>query len=372
MVDEIAIEAVVWATRRMNKPVSSVYAFSGNFLAGDWDGKISCWSSEGELLWSVELGDRISSIIRLHDGHFSSATGLSIVELDANGKLLWSTQLEGSSEQVIELENNHIFATSAVWDIEHGDFMEGAIWCVDRNGDVVYVNRFDEKIWSIEQIAGKMVLALSHPRCGIVLCDEKGLTHIELNDFPTTSLLSKGNRILVGTADGKIHQLFISKPNNLSLKMFEVSNLVINILSFENKLIIVSENEVVMTNSEFEIIWSWESQKPIEHGVCYSDDKGDPLICIISGKDDDSKLHLLDFLTGDLQLNLLIGSTVHDIETFNSFLLLGLENGLFHILEKNTLNRRMEQQSEELVVEGDAAHQRSSMMERLRSLRGNN
>ncbi len=187
-----------WMVREIDQAVSAIHLCEdGNLIVGGWDGLLTVWNLEGDLLWSANCGDRIESIYS-KDNMIIATSGLSLVCL-VNSTIEWTKPLEGSADLLCVTENE-IYVTSSVYDIENQDFMEGAIWSFSFEGELNFVNRFDERPWFLSHI-DDVIIGLGRPRCGYL----QGTTHITLpTESPVTCGVKLGDKILFGHADGAI------------------------------------------------------------------------------------------------------------------------------------------------------------------------
>ena len=186
-----------WMIRDLGQPVSSIDLEEDSIIAGGWDGSLKMWSGDGDILWSAQCEDRIEAIIRI-DELVVVTSGLHITCVKS-GEILWSNALEGSAD-LLAFHNGKIVVTSSVYDIEHGDFMESALWQFSLDGELVEVTRMDERPWFLHS-GENLILALGRPKCGLMV-DGK---HRELpSSSPVMCGLSGQEHILFGHADGTI------------------------------------------------------------------------------------------------------------------------------------------------------------------------
>ena len=190
-----------WMIRDIGQPVSSVHLCEDeSVIAGGWDGALKKWDREGAILWSTQCNDRIESILIVGDLVIVTS-GLHITCV-LDGEIQWSHPLEGSADLLAFL-NNEIIATSSVYDIEHGDFMESAIWRFSLEGEIIHVDRMDEKPWFIHP-SEELVVGLGRPKCGALV----GENHQDLaTESPVTCGAFGGGRLLFGHADGTISSI---------------------------------------------------------------------------------------------------------------------------------------------------------------------
>jgi len=194
------LENAAWMVRSIDQSVSAILVHEEGVLAGGWDGRLVHWTPEGDHLWSAETGDRIQSIIIKGEMCFITS-GLAVVGLES-GEEIWRTNLEGSADE-LALVNDQLIATSSVYDIEHEDFMESAIWHLSLSGEVLDCTHLDEKPWFFHADEESTLLGLGRPRTG-VLHIGKETTHQQLGDSPVTCGIAGRNSALLGLADGSV------------------------------------------------------------------------------------------------------------------------------------------------------------------------
>tara|TARA_B100000282_G_scaffold113905_1_gene80837 strand:- start:172 stop:1194 length:1023 start_codon:yes stop_codon:yes gene_type:complete len=189
-----------WMIRDLGQPVSALDLEEDSVIAGGWDGALRKWNGDGDLIWKAQCSDRIESILRIED-LVVVTSGLHISCLK-DGEIIWSEALEGSAD-LLAFHNGEIVATSSVYDIEHGDFMESAIWRFSLKGDLLNVERMDERPWFLDS-NNKLLLGLGRPKCGILIDGE----HQNLpTDSPVTCGLYGRENVLFGHANGVITSL---------------------------------------------------------------------------------------------------------------------------------------------------------------------
>ena len=190
-----------WMIRDLGQPVSALHiGEDASLIAGGWDGVLKKWDAEGTLLWDAQCEDRIESILVIGDLVVVTA-GLHITCV-RDGEIQWSHALEGSADMITSF-NGQIIATSSVYDIEHGDFMESGVWNFALDGELIEVNRMDEKPWFIHS-GSDLVIGLGRPKCGVLIGDK----YQDLaTESPVTCGVSGREKILFGHADGTISSI---------------------------------------------------------------------------------------------------------------------------------------------------------------------
>ena len=137
------LSSCTWMVRELGEAVSCVHLLDDNsILVGGWDGKVKCWSDEGDLIWESQTPNRVSSII-VKDNFVYTTSGLHLVCMaHDSGEVVWETALEGSADAVVATDEC-LLATSSVYDIEHNDFIESAVWAISFDGNVLETHRMD-------------------------------------------------------------------------------------------------------------------------------------------------------------------------------------------------------------------------------------
>lgn len=190
-----------WMIRDLGQPVSAIHICEdASVIAGGWDGALKKWDHEGALLFAVQCEDRIESIL-LIDDLVIVTSGLHITCI-SDGEIQWSNPLEGSADH-LAYSSGKIIATSSVYDIEHGDFMESAIWQFTLSGELIEVERMDERPWFIESNE-QLVVGLGRPKCGAII---DGVHHDLATEAPVTCGASNAKAIIFGHADGTISSI---------------------------------------------------------------------------------------------------------------------------------------------------------------------
>lgn len=201
------LNTATWMVRSLGEPVSTVLIDDqATVFAGGWNGRVACWDGEGKSLWTVETEDRIGAFT-LGDTLLIAASGLHVVALDrATGEQRWSVPLEGSADAVTWWDGD-IVAVSSVYDIEHNDFIESAVWRLTEEGESVWVERMDERPWALLTTAEDLLAGLGRPKCGLLDLKSGPPFHHTTppTSSPTTSGACNAERMLFGQADGTVY-----------------------------------------------------------------------------------------------------------------------------------------------------------------------
>lgn len=186
-----------WMIRDLGQSVSAIDMEKESIIAGGWDGVLKMWNADGDLLWQAQCADRIEAILRIDDlVVVTSGLNISCVR---QGEIIWSNPLEGSAD-LLAYHEGEIIATSSVYDIEHGDFMESAVWRFSLKGEMNEVVRMDERPWFIHK-SQHLILGLGRPKCGLLVDG----SHQDLpTDSPVTCGSSEKGKLLFGHSNGVI------------------------------------------------------------------------------------------------------------------------------------------------------------------------
>jgi len=192
--------------RSLDQPVSMVHLTSEqDVFAGGWHGRLTHWAEDGQHRWTAQTADRISSIA-LSEHQVVVASGLHVVALDRNtGEERWSLALEGSADELVWWQGD-IVALSSVYDIEHNDFIESAVWRISPDGTLHWVERMDERPWALVQTGEALLAGLGRPRCGhLDISDAPPFAHTTSpTASPTTSGSDGRTQGLFGQTDGVV------------------------------------------------------------------------------------------------------------------------------------------------------------------------
>ena len=202
------LKGAAWMVRSLDQSVSMVHlAPSNDVFAGGWDGRLACWDAEGNSVWTVQTPDRISALA-LGETLVVVASGLHVVALDrATGEEQWSVALEGSADDV-RWWQGEVVAVSSVYDIEHNDFIESAIWRFTAEGEPVWVERMDERPWAVIERGDALLAGLGRPRCGYLdISTSPPFEHVKPpTSSPITTGSSRETTALFGQTDGLVVQ----------------------------------------------------------------------------------------------------------------------------------------------------------------------
>lgn len=333
-----------WMIRDLSQPVSAIdLDQDSNLIAGGWDGSLKKWNADGDLLWTAQCQDRIESILRIENSVIVT-TGLHI-SLVQEGEIKWSHALEGSAD-LLAFHDGNVVATSSVYDIEHGDFMESAIWKFSIDGELLDVVRFDERPWFMHA-DDNLTLGLGRPKCGALV---NGKHQSLASDYPVTCGTAISDKILFGHADGAISNADGTKLSNESAA--------IESLSCTNEFFVAALESGDLVSYDFKSNQLWKSQ-------------GAPVTTQSLGF---SGLHWCgrwNGMVGVVEVRDQQGQIIVDAETsrprvstsIEDRIAIGFEDGQILVWEKKLFERRLEEKPT------NTNERKSALAAKLRSLR---
>ena len=347
-----------WMRRSLGEPVSALLIDSNNsIIAGGWNGILTKWSAEGDEVWSIQLPDRIGSISVTENAVYVCA-GLHLVAVNSNqGELIWQHALEGSADEVTTF-NELIYATSSVYDIEHNDFIDSAIWCFDSNGEKIWETHMDERPWTMIVSSDQLLVGLGRPKMGAGIVENDGsLTYLALESTsPVTTGINSIQGAIFGHANG---DLTTSNHKVLSGQGVSISV----ICAADGKFIAVGmDNGLLTLSSNFEPQWSSEVGpiSTISSGFLV---ENKPTIWAGVRDGNDGSLKVIRQDDGETISSMVCGK-VNCIDSNGTRIAVGDEKGDLFVWQDEMFNRRL---TSNLVDDND--ERRESMRERLKSLR---
>ena len=333
------LKGAAWMVRSLGESVSMVEVMAnGDVFAGGWDGRLIRWDEQGTVCWSIETGDRISAIA-ISDEGIVVTSGLHLVALDPEtGSQRWSVALEGSADDV-RWWNGEVLAVSSVYDIEHNDFIESALWKFDSNGECLWVERMDERPWTVLELGQDRYAGLGRPRCGwLKLAEAPPFEHLlPPTSFPVMSGSSGRECMLFGQTDGSVvnHQSKI-----VSTESGAVEHLNVLPIGFAAS---TDAGHLAVRNDEGELQWESKGDSVVaQHQGLVIDGKN--LVWIARATGQDGKLSIHDALDGSIIASALL-SRVRSISSTPTRTVVGCEDGEVLVWDCELLSRRLSQGS---------------------------
>ena len=354
------LEAAAWMVRSLGQCVSSLFqSEEGDLIAGGWDGRIRMWDSQGEHIWTIESGDRVSDFTRQGDYLFATC-GLRIMAFSyADGKQLWSHALEGSAD-ALTAHKGQVMAVSSVYDIEYNDFLESAVWCYSHSGELQWVSRMPERPWTIFSSKDELVIGLGRPQCGLALLDDNG--EIEYKGLATQSPVMCGvngkKKQLFGHADGTIST---NKGRAIAKHKEGIASLSCTLHGF---ICALEGGDLVAHTPDGELMWSHQGSQIVEQA------EG----CNI-GEDNSHWTARWDGLKGYLEVrNSQTGEQLANMETCqiramqgdSKTIAIGCDDGKVILWQSELLTRRLSEESSQQPITDS---RKSALQAKLRALR---
>ncbi len=349
------LSTCTWMVRELGEAVSCTILLEDNsLLVGGWDGKIKYWSDEGDLIWETQTPNRVSSMV-VQDKSVYATSGLHLVSIAFDsGEQCWSVALEGSADTVMATRKC-VLAASSVYDIEHNDFIESAIWIISFDGDVLNTHRMDERPWTLYPFKDGAIAGLGRPMNGYMILNELGeITEQEKDWESPTICATRGRNPIFGLADGSVR-------SNDGTLVKAMDSSVSNIVECDEGYLIADDKGQL---EYFDKSVRWDA-------------KGSGIVALSSGFDVNKKEScwvarwngsegalIVHSMKDGSQLSSLQGYRIHDVASNENRFAAGCENGQVFVWDKDLFRRRMEQP-----IQQTSDANRSAMFEKLRALR---
>ena len=325
-----------WMTRLLGEPVSALSIDESNdVIAGGWNGMLSYWDCDGDNSWSTKLPDRVSCIIANQEFVFTTA-GLHIVALSrSSGAVMWKFALEGSADEVV-IHGGRVYATSSVYDIEHNDFIDSAVWCFSFDGEHLWTKHMDERPWTIFSDNNAVIIGLGRPKMGIAMINQDGgLDYQQLNSYsPVTVGGLIGSRPLFGHANGDISSI---DDNIATISGESIEGL---LSDNQENLIVVAENSVQSFDNNKSKLWGIKNLQISSHAIGFAINK----VQTLWFAQPDGLNGILKVISCDMgqQITAMSCSKINNIVASNNRVVVGNEAGEVLVWDADMLNRRLE------------------------------
>lgn len=347
-----------WMTRSLGEAVSALYLEEGGGLfAGGWNGCVKSWDAEGGLLWTAKLPDRITVLRRQGDALFATA-GLDVACIDVlDGTVRWSHSLEGSADSITVFKDS-LYAVSSVYDIEHNDFLESAVWNFSFDGTLQWIHRMDERPWVTLEHADEVWFGLGRPKCGFAnIRGEDEFIHTKTEaDSPITCGSTFDSRMVFGHANGSV-----SDESGATVAVEK--NGIEHIDAFPSGYIAALEDGSVVARVDDENIWTTDGELVSILAVGFDYEKKATLW---SGRWSGSEgtLNIQNIASGEVIASA-PSSRCESISVDSMRTAIGCEDGSIHVWEKDMFERRMKADKKAVPKN----EHRSALQDKLRALR---
>ena len=347
-----------WMTRLLGEPVSALSIDESNdIIAGGWNGVLSYWDCDGENIWSTNLPDRIGSIASNQEFVFATA-GLHIVAVSrTSGELMWQFALEGSADEVI-IHEGHVYATSSVYDIEHNDFIDSAVWCFTFDGNNLWTKHMDERPWTIFSDDNTVIIGLGRPKMGIATINQEGeINHQQLtSNSPVTFGKLIGSKPVFGHANGDVSSIDgkITSIEGESIEEVLTDN--------QENLVIVTERSINCLTNENSQLWSMKNIQPSGQAIGFEINNIQSFwYAQTDGLNGQLKIIYCD---SGQQIAAMSCSKISNIVSSSNRVVVGNEAGEILVWDAEMLNRRLESE-----VDIDQDDRKKALRDRLKALK---
>ena len=358
--DTMDLSEMTWLIRDFGEAVSSCKITDSSFIIGGWNGKLAQYSHDGDLLWETKWEDRISDIAAKGNTVFATS-GLHITATNQkSGQKEWSSALEGSSDALVATED-FVHVVSSVYDIEHYDFLESAVWTFSHSGEEIHVHRVDERPWSIISAEDEILLGMGRPKCGIAKLDQSHeIEIIHDTDSPITCGHSGNTQCLFGMANGEVinqygKTLMSSKGDSVEAVICIPEGFV---SSYES-------GKISSASSSGEHLWEKKLQKITT--VCDGAHGNKNHVFIGSSSGMSGEITCISSENGGELAKMSSGKPICSDGT-RRWVLIGCEDGRFYAWEADLLTRRIENNNQQETNQIDITR-RQSLRDKLRNFK---
>ena len=355
--DNMDLTQSTWMVRDLGQAASDVLLLEDNsVLAGGWDGAIKYWSAEGETVWEIATPNRISCLTIEADKLYATS-GLHLLKIDlTTGDVEWQIQLEGSADAVV-VTKKCVLASSSVYDIEHNDFLESALWSISFEGEILETHRMDERPWTLQLSEGKVVAGLGRPKNGWIKLSKNGVIEEHREGWATPTICSSNTMpILFGRADGSVVDMDEIVHHQMNDSIAVLSNQEDMLLTADDS----GRVDLLTTN-----ITRWsktgDAVVGLKHGFTHNNEA---TIWIARWNGSKGTMFVRNSSSGD-EIARLEGDRIHAMSVNENRVGIATEAGQIIVWEQTLFERRSNQETPAEEVD----EHRNSMLAKLRALR---
>ena len=308
------------------------------------------------MLWSASTPDRVMAVTPWGNA-LALTSGLHVVVLDlATGEERWSHPLEGSADLQCVV-GDHLLTTSSVYDIEHFDFLESALWLHDAAGEELHVHRLDERPWDVIEHDGELLFGLGRPRGGLLATkDGRTFEHRAINDAAVLAMAHDAEGPLVLSSVGDLLRL-----SGVSVEGMDQADA----MHTGGGRIFLSDEAGGFACIEDGMTWSLKGA-PVTAAAAVEGEDGFVAVARWSGAQGHLELVEMDgagLMTHEVaKIEAMVGE--------GSRLAMGTQAGDVIVLDAPMLRRRMTQgEGETEAMDDEAAAHRAAMLAKLKALR---
>ena len=358
--DTMDLSEMTWLVRDFGEAVSSCKITDSSFIIGGWNGKLAQYSHDGDLLWETRWEDRISDIAAKGKTVFATS-GLHITATNQkSGKKEWSSALEGSSDALVATED-FVHVVSSVYDIEHYDFLESAVWTFSHSGEEIQVHRVDERPWSIISTKDEILLGMGRPKCGIAkLSQSHEIEIIHDTDSPITCGLNGRAQSLFGMANGNV-----INQNGEVLMSSQGDSVEAVICTPEGFVASYESGKISSASSSGDHLWEKKLQKIT--AICDGAHGNENHVFVGSTEGLGGEIYCLSSENGGELAKMSSGKPICG-DGGDRWVLIGCEDGRFYAWEAGLLTRRIANNNQQDTDQSDIKR-KQSLRDKLRNFK---
>ena len=274
-----------------------------------------------------------------------------------SGELMWQFALEGSADEVI-IHEGHVYATSSVYDIEHNDFIDSAVWCFTFDGNNLWTKHMDERPWTIFSDDNTVIIGLGRPKMGIATINQEGeINHQQLaSNSPVTFGKLIGSKPVFGHANGDVSSIDgkITSIEGESIEEVLTDN--------QENLVIVTERSINCLTNENSQLWSMKNIQPSGQAIGFEINNIQSFwYAQTDGLNGQLKIIYCD---SGQQIAEMSCSKISNIVSSSNRVVVGNEAGEILVWDAEMLNRRLESE-----VDIDQDDRKKALRDRLKALK---
>ena len=247
-----------------------------------------------------------------------------------------------------------------MYDIEHNDFIESAIWRFSADGSLQWVERMDERPWTLIEVDDRLLAGLGRPRCGhLDVSGSPPFTHaLPPSSSPTTCGTRGRTQGLFGQTDGNVvsHEGVI-----LSTEAGAVEHLTCMVKGY----VATTDAGLAVGRTETgEQCWSSDGA-PVSAQSEAMEHEGASLLWLARDEGTGSSVRVWATNRGGMLADGSF-SKVRSMHGTDERIVIGCEDGSLHVWEREMLHRRL---SSDALPAEEVNERTSALQAKLRALR---